>query len=703
MPQQKVLKIGLSNADKQNMAQEVYERLLDLTFAEYDTSATYGVGDFVVYNNQLYKCIGATSGAWDSTKWQLATLNDLLVDIEDAVQFVNDKANVDGYYPTMTVGLAENLDTELEQDDDSIYLFRTAGGNLEIGDYCKEKAIVGGSLGFNQLANNGDFSNGASGWFANQATFTVENGVGTITSTTAANAEILRNIGNITSGHKYLVLCQYYSTDTRVFQATLAKADWSSYTANNRPKVANAWSTFGLVLNPQFDTNAGYIHVYPIGVTYSVGDSCQIKNVMFIDLTAMFGSTIADYIYNLEQATAGAGVAWFKRYFNKPYYPYTPIGGFAHVKTSGKKVVGFNQWDEETELGWIAQSNGENSANSNYLRSKNYIKVLPETVYYIKSPANIAFRYYDANKNFIGVKDYNGNEDGYDVTRKMPSNASYMRFVIYQSYGTTYNHDICINFHYDGERDGEYEPYESETYPNDNIELIGIPKIDSQGNLYFEGNRYNADGSVENKYGIVDLGTLNYAYESSPIIRFLTTDLSNLIKKEAGLQNVLCALYKPANNYNENKTLWVSGGGNMSIHDDSYTDAATFKAAMSGVYLIYELDTPTQSSATPFQEAQQVDNWGTEERIDNREIPVPVGHETEYLTDLKSKLEILPNLPHNDGTYVVNVASGVGEYAPIGAWLSANGWIKLTDISGYDNTKTQSLKNVNGTLTWVDD
>ena len=41
-----------------------------------------------------------------------------------------------------------------------------------------------------------------------------------------------------------------------------------------------------------------------------------------IDLTAMFGSTIADYIYQLEQTTAGSGVAFFKSLFPNDYYPY---------------------------------------------------------------------------------------------------------------------------------------------------------------------------------------------------------------------------------------------------------------------------------------------------------------------------------------------------------------------------------------------
>lgn len=35
----------------------------------YSELTSYAVGDFCIYNDMLYKCTGATSGAWDSTKW----------------------------------------------------------------------------------------------------------------------------------------------------------------------------------------------------------------------------------------------------------------------------------------------------------------------------------------------------------------------------------------------------------------------------------------------------------------------------------------------------------------------------------------------------------------------------------------------------------------------------------------------------------
>lgn len=48
----------------------------------------------------------------------------------------------------------------------------------------------------------------------------------------------------------------------------------------------------------------------------------ETVNPQIFDLTRMFGEETADYIYSLEQANAGAGVAWFKELFHKDYYPY---------------------------------------------------------------------------------------------------------------------------------------------------------------------------------------------------------------------------------------------------------------------------------------------------------------------------------------------------------------------------------------------
>lgn len=36
---------------------------------EYDSTSTYAVDDYCIYESVLYKCIGTTTGTFDSTKW----------------------------------------------------------------------------------------------------------------------------------------------------------------------------------------------------------------------------------------------------------------------------------------------------------------------------------------------------------------------------------------------------------------------------------------------------------------------------------------------------------------------------------------------------------------------------------------------------------------------------------------------------------
>jgi hypothetical protein len=170
------------------------------------------------------------------------------------------------------------------------------------------------------------------------------------------------------------------------------------------------------------------------------------------------------------------------------------------------------------------------------------------------------------------------------------------------------------------------------------------------------------------------------------------------------------------------KTIGKLGNDSLSIRikDTSYTDATTFKNSLSGVYLIYELETPTTDSLTPFTEVQECDNWGTEEWLapttDTRPCEVPVGHETDYLPDLKAKLEVAPSTPNENGVYVMEHDESGNSYTPIATWLQANGYVNeisanaiKENIGGslrhqlaeannidFDNTAWVDL----GTLTW---
>jgi hypothetical protein len=90
------------------------------------------------------------------------------------------------------------------------------------------------------------------------------------------------------------------------------------------------------------------------------------------------------------------------------------------------------------------------------------------------------------------------------------------------------------------------------------------------------------------------------------------------------------------------------------------------QTTLSGIYLVFELATPTTDTADPYQEVQIVDDFGTEEfAIDSSVFPVPVGHNTRYPAALKAKLEMAPNSPSGDGDYIVRQVNGENAYVPL--------------------------------------
>ena len=101
-------------------------------------------------------------------------------------------------------------------------------------------------------------------------------------------------------------------------------------------KPAFSFYNTNYITPPKIDLNSGNNNIAFIVTTsrdsndrlefrrqYNNNCSITVNSMIFFDLTQMFGSTIADYIYSLEQSQAGAGVAWFKKLFPADYYPYS--------------------------------------------------------------------------------------------------------------------------------------------------------------------------------------------------------------------------------------------------------------------------------------------------------------------------------------------------------------------------------------------
>jgi hypothetical protein len=242
--------------------------------------------------------------------------------------------------------------------------------------------------------------------------------------------------------------------------------------------------------------------------------------------------------------------------------------------------------------------------------------VIPGQTYYFKvgnnlSSATIKPRYYDANKAYIGYADANGNQNGANVAegRVISANCHYMRFELAQDYGTTYNHDICINIS-DPTRNGEYEPYWKAE------RLIAAGTLRGAGTVYDE---LRADAAVT-RVGVVDLGSLTWnkadnlggapVYYATLANIAAPADLDTVSVSCAALMGVSATfLYNNPSelnviSLNAQKLLWARHAA---------ADAAAFKAAMQGAMLTYALATPTtQPIDPPLNLTYKVDSNGTE-------------------------------------------------------------------------------------------
>ena len=520
------------------------------------------------------------------------------------------------------------------------FLFRkTPSVNHSINS--KYTTLVGADVVTNQLCANGDFSSGTSGWTGNRGTITASNNKLTYTITDpAGSASIYRTIPKTIVGHKYLLLA------TITPSVNSAGAFYLGAVTGSITLTANKATTVYAIVTAA--TEETLFYVYPNRNSDMVAsDTAVFENVQIIDLTAYYGSSaIADTAYTKEQTLAGSGIAWLKANgFDFSKYRAYNVGSLESVNPSAIKTVGFNQWDEEWEVGTIDYNTGESISASSMVRAKNYIPCLPSTTYYqtasSMNPSAIVTFFYDSEHNFIpytGAGAYNNAFNGADGVFTTPSNARYLRFRTSSNYGATYKNDICINLHWDGSRDGEYEQYSEHEYDLGNVPLHGVFK-EENGNIVAYGDVRTSDGTKTHNFGQVDLGTLTWVYDSS-VPRFYALDLVNVIKRPQSATypnraNVICPKYTITPFDGEqslysgvDKSCAIGTTGSVNIRDSAYTDAAAFKTAMSGVYLVYELATPTTDTADSFTNPQVVEEYGTEEFVTSNDVPV--GNQTRY-------------------------------------------------------------------------
>ena len=201
--------------------------------------------------------------------------------------------------------------------DKEPYVSRTARDGL-----VKIPQLVGGTVAWNQKATLLTISD------SRGLTINSSDGKITVSGTASStgNINIATTNEDIPSSH-VVMLCGFPLLSGIYLQKYLNSTDGSM---NDRgrgsiKKLSNSTSRYDLIRLVVSSTTTEYdFSFYP----------------QFFDLTQMFGTAIADYVYSLEQAVEGSGIAWLKSYgfFTKDYYAYD-TGSLQSVCTSGRKIT----------------------------------------------------------------------------------------------------------------------------------------------------------------------------------------------------------------------------------------------------------------------------------------------------------------------------------------------------------------------------
>lgn len=555
-----------------------------------------------------------------------------------------------GLPSTDAQGAIDDLKQTLSEMTDTVsdsepYVLRQGKGNMV------DMELVGGSLAWNQKIVNGNFAS-TSGWTSASSTFSVSNNKG-ILKATARYGRVSMELTSF-ADHKYLLfatLKSYKNTGT-TWRIRKYKSSDYSVTEDVNVVLSTTENTYAKV-----ETGMYKIGVFVQDDNTSDWGNIELSNFMCIDLTALFGSTIADYIYSLEQATAGAGVAWFRQYFRNLYYAYNP-GAIKSVNPSYRKVVGKNLLPlrnavPRTLNGVTFNVNNDGSVTANgtatattdfYVYSEGSPNYLATDLGSIKDgciltgcPSGGS----DSKYQLIAASNTGryATDSGSGATMVIPLSENTIRVLIRVYSGYTCNNLIFKPMiRLATVEDATYEPYKEYSYPFDtSVQLRGIPKL-VDNKLSYDGDIYTADGTVTRKYGIVDLGTLDWIYDTSTSTPIFSSPIS-AIGARTNTADVVCAIYTAKDRFwsqsGNDKCIGI-GGGVVNVSNSSYTDAPSFKTAMSGVYLVYPLATPTTESANAYQNPQRAFIDGTEEFVDygvqsaTRDVSIPVGNNTTY-------------------------------------------------------------------------
>ena len=579
--------------------------------------------------NSAVSSINANIGSLSNLN--TTTKSDVVSAINEVVGVVDTKADEDGYYEELTAGRAENIISNLKSVDTIPYSFRTTGGGLDVGDTVQEESITGLTV----LWRNQTPSYNSSHVSYNSSTDTYNiNYTGDNTS-----GVVTVSIGSAyNSSHVYYTfldgnLTNYNQSLRWRFPGGPTDSDsvHTNTTVTTETQVQEFFNQHGILCKGGSQSS------------FSVSKSSSSKRPSFalrvavFDLTSILGPEVANYLYSLGPKQ---GIALFRKLFPSFRYPHVDTSVYYYSRPTKKVNTGFNAYNHTTQTA----------------------RVVGGVPYRIKGTYT-TLTFTEDNGSAVTLTP---GENGIFT----PTNNGIV------TVGGGNSTDTCIYIYWDNSRDNEFESYNAHEYEYGlSTDLKGFLYLDASTNsIYGYGDTYESDGTLTKRVQQTTIGALEWTYDSTNEVFYANADGLKLGGRCLHMRYETCKEYRGEFSSMPDKSLWCMdneySSTNIVLKHSSYTTVSAMTTAMGTRELFYELATPVVTSIDPYNSAQVIDNWGTEEFVDyyvannSRGVALPIYHNSSYPVDLKDKLESAPSSPSTDGTYLLQRQNNTNTYTP---------------------------------------
>lgn len=329
------------------------------------------------------------------------------------------------------------------------------------------------------------------------------------------------------------------------------------------------------VWGPLSDGYISYFQIKTSLASYSYTFTAS-SNVFFFGVYVTTTNTDGSITVSDVQLELGStATAW------APFENLCAISGWSAV---GIEASSINAWDEEWLNGYLGNS-GAFIADASSICAKNFITVHPGQTMYVVVPSGTSAQICAYAVDGTYLERINVANAVYTV----PNNAYKIRFSIY-GYGTTYNHDISINY---PATDHAYHPYTGNTY------TITIGQTVYGGHLDVLTGKLVVDWSEK----IFSGDASESWYKLEPHNYFSTARISDAINVNAAADNFKSNLYPYGAVTNTNATLGgclIWGGIRVRLADMSISlDDWKNMLSETPLQVCYRLATPITIQLDP--------------------------------------------------------------------------------------------------------